>query len=120
MSRLKNLPVVLLLVLNAGCASIGARMENYYPPGTLYPGPRMYFAEMRGLPRVFGDDPSYQSDLGQMTDRILLLVVLPFLVPDFLVLTPVLDTILLPYDAVRALTYEDEPLTAVSDCHERH
>ena len=119
MRRLNNLIAVSLVLMNVGCASIGARMESYYPQGTLYPGTRMYFAEMSGFPKVFGDDPSYHSDLGRETDRMLLLVVLPFLVPDFIVLTPALDTILLPYDAIRMLINHGDASAEDSDCAER-
>ena len=83
-------------------------MDGVYESGTLYPGTRMYLTEIKDVPKVFGDDPSYQSDLGRETDRVLLACFLPFLIPDFLVLTPALDTILLPYDDFRALTYNEK------------
>ena len=58
----------------------------------------MYIEECPNIADSFSKNPSYRSDLGYETDRLILITTLPFLIPDMLVLTPAADTVLLPYD----------------------
>lgn len=106
MIRLSTL--ALLAITCNGCMSTVVRGDREYPSGTLYPGTRTYFGEMRGLYDLFGGDPNYKGEHGKKWDRAAVIATSPLWVPDMLVLTPIVDTVALPFDLWRKVSVSDQ------------
>lgn len=98
---LKRLMVLFAPLALSGCASFGVRADRAYETGTLYPGTSLYLEEAKYL---FSNVVSHQGYPKPQRCAGVPAWTLPVLLPDALVLTPALDTVLLPYDTIRALT----------------
>jgi len=96
--------VVALLIASVGCASIGARSDEVYPPGSVYPGVRWYASDVASFIRNDPNDPNNTTEFGRKDDAWVAFLLFPFWGPDLLVLTPITDTILLPFDLYRKFT----------------
>jgi len=103
---------ILLLLLTAmtlmmvsGCASISEHEDMIGHRPVIYPGVRGY---VRATKEILGyDEPAYNADLGIGTERMCVICLLPWFLVDGLVLTPVMDTLLLPVDVVWIITYKE-------------
>lgn len=92
---------ILLPIALCGCASISEHHERFGEQPIVYPGVRAYAANTAG---ALGLDPDY--DPGYEEDRLCVTCLFPWLLVDGLVLTPVMDTVLLPVDLIWIMLYE--------------
>jgi uncharacterized protein YceK len=98
---MKTIHLVHVLVcsawLCAGCASITARSKSDHVPGTLYPGPKVYFNNWDSVGNVLNDNQDRYEASGPVVRGIMFTVALPFVAGD-IVASSVFDTLALPYD----------------------
>lgn len=94
---------VTVLSVSSGCMSHAEREARSWEerPPIVYPGVRGHIlacSEILG----FGDEHDPHLAFG----RYCYVVFFPFILADSVILTPALDTVLLPYDLVRIARYE--------------
>jgi uncharacterized protein YceK len=117
MKRIAQIVLSLVVVIAvSGCGSISARWEDAKPPYDtgVYRGVRMYVHEITAdftgqqpaapEPAGVASVESKKVDYRACPGDLVLFVVFPFVVADMLVLTPVCDTVLLPYDLLTLMT----------------
>ena len=96
-----------VLINIQGCSSINARSKKLYPTGTLYPGARVYVRDTVTMIRNDPEDPNNKTEFGREGDIGVLVVCAPIWIPDFLVFTPLADTIMVPYDLYKKITKDE-------------
>ena len=105
---MKIIGIVALLVFATGCGTIQARWTEASPAYNTgaYRGVRFYAHHIGGKERSGNGNDAVEKDRPPAFEHHcygwlpVFIVALPFLAADALVLTPVFDTLLLPYDLI--------------------
>jgi uncharacterized protein YceK len=97
------LATLAVIALTSGCASYAEHADNIEGRPSIYPGVRAY---AKG---VFGHD----EDTVDEGDLLFIYIFFPWLLVDGLILTPALDTMLLPVDVVWIMLHKEPPQSAM-------
>jgi hypothetical protein len=97
------LATLAIIGMASGCASFYEHMDNIEGRPSIYPGVRAYAKS------AFGHD-EHKINEG---DQTLIYIFLPWLLVDGLILTPALDTMLLPVDVVWIMLHHEPPQSAI-------
>jgi len=103
--KFKIYAIILIFPLITSCASLTARYsEPNHRPGTFYPGIQKYYSALTDKSKSSNHEAYLLKDPGFL---IFVGFLVPFIVVDLVAVTPIYDTVALPWDTVRRLKRDD-------------